>query len=140
MKPPPPMLPACGCVTPSAKPTATAASTALPPALRMSTPTCVARFSWLATMPFFASTGRKRAVLVRIGACAGGAVCATPTETAASKPAAATDRNLRDRSIGRSLAGRADFLHAHDLIRKPVPTFRDHALLRPAGLVEEALH
>ena len=32
MKPPPPMLPALGKVTASAKPTATAASTALPPA------------------------------------------------------------------------------------------------------------
>ena len=31
MKPPPPILPACGCVTAIAKPTATAASTALPP-------------------------------------------------------------------------------------------------------------
>ena len=59
-----------------AKPTATAASTALPPALRISTPTWVARFSWLATMPCSATTGRKRAVLVRIGACAGGAVWA----------------------------------------------------------------
>ena len=31
MKPPPPMLPAQGCVTASASPTATAASMALPP-------------------------------------------------------------------------------------------------------------
>ena len=31
MKPPPPMLPALGCVTASANPTATAASMALPP-------------------------------------------------------------------------------------------------------------
>ena len=68
MKPPPPMLPACGCVTASAKPTATAASTALPPRFRISTPTRVARFSWLATMPFFASTGWKREGCVMIGA------------------------------------------------------------------------
>ena len=99
MNPPPPILPACGCVTASAKPTATAASTALPPAFRISTPTRVARFSWLATMPFFAMTGRKRAVLVRIGACAGGAVWAGAKETAAANAAAAIESNLRDCSI-----------------------------------------
>src|SRR6187549_3466957 len=38
MKPPPPMLPAKGCVTASANAVATAASTALPPMLRMSAP------------------------------------------------------------------------------------------------------
>ena len=36
------MLPASGCTTASAKPTATAASTALPPARRMSRPTWLA--------------------------------------------------------------------------------------------------
>ena len=40
MKPPPPMLPACGCTTASANPVATAASTALPPCFMMSTPAC----------------------------------------------------------------------------------------------------
>ena len=44
MKPPPPMLPADGCVTASANPTATAASTAFPPAFSTATPTSVA---WL---------------------------------------------------------------------------------------------
>src|SRR3954471_9213132 len=39
MKPPPPMFPALGCVTASAKAVATAASTALPPFLRMAAPT-----------------------------------------------------------------------------------------------------
>src|SRR5688500_9276850 len=39
MNPPPPMLPAVGCVTASANPVATAASTALPPRRRMSAPT-----------------------------------------------------------------------------------------------------
>src|SRR5438105_3862668 len=39
MKPPPPRFPADGHVTASARATATAASTALPPRLRMSTPT-----------------------------------------------------------------------------------------------------
>src|SRR5438552_3535356 len=38
MKPPPPMLPAAGCVTARAKAVATAASTALPPSLRMVRP------------------------------------------------------------------------------------------------------
>src|SRR5687767_12467954 len=39
MNPPPPMLPAVGCVTASANAVATAASTALPPRCRMSAPT-----------------------------------------------------------------------------------------------------
>ena len=51
MKPPPPMLPALGSTTASAKPTATAASMALPPAFRMSTPTWLASACSLATMP-----------------------------------------------------------------------------------------
>src|SRR5687768_123780 len=51
MKPPPPMLPALGCVTLSARPTATAASTALPPFFRMEIPTAVACFSALVTAP-----------------------------------------------------------------------------------------
>src|SRR5947209_3861844 len=96
MKPPPPMLPAWGCVTASANPIATAASTALPPALRISTPTCVASFSWLATIPFLVTTGRKRAVPVRIGAGAGGAVCAAhsvaSTIANAARPALGKNR------------------------------------------------
>src|SRR3954449_8750323 len=99
MKQPPPILPACGCVTASAKPTATAASTALPPAFRIWTPTGVARFSWLATIPCLAMTGRKRAVLVRIGACAGGAVWDGAKETAANKLAAAIRVDLNDRDM-----------------------------------------
>ena len=51
------------------------------------------------TMPFFARTGRKRAVLVRIGACAGGAVWASANETAADKPAAAIAMSFIDRSM-----------------------------------------
>ena len=46
MKPPPPRLPARGSVTASAKPTATAASTALPPSLSTSRPTREAAASW----------------------------------------------------------------------------------------------
>src|SRR5260221_10981960 len=42
MNPPPPMLPASGCTTASAKPTATAASIALPPRFMMSRPTSLA--------------------------------------------------------------------------------------------------
>ena len=42
MKPPPPRLPASGCTTARANPTATAASTALPPWRRMSRPTALA--------------------------------------------------------------------------------------------------
>ena len=38
MKPPPPMLPALGCVTASANPVATAASTALPPSASTDAP------------------------------------------------------------------------------------------------------
>ena len=60
MKPPPPILPARGMVTASAKPTATAASTALPPRFqdhrRRLASACA---SWLATMPL-ARGGRLR--------------------------------------------------------------------------------
>ena len=42
MNPPPPMFPASGCTTASANPTATAASTALPPCRRMSRPMALA--------------------------------------------------------------------------------------------------
>src|SRR5271166_4237542 len=58
MKPPPPMLPARGRVTASAKPTATAASTALPPSRKTSSPTRDAAASWVTTMPCLATTGR----------------------------------------------------------------------------------
>ena len=57
MKPPPPMLPATGNVTASAKPVATAASTALPPAFITSTPACAAFTSAATTIPFSARTG-----------------------------------------------------------------------------------
>src|SRR5437879_1421088 len=42
MNPPPPRFPAVGCTTARANPTATAASTALPPRRRMSAPTWLA--------------------------------------------------------------------------------------------------
>src|ERR1035438_1223456 len=57
INPPPPRLPAPGCVTASAKPTATAASTAFPPACRTLSPAAVACGSTVTTMPCRARTG-----------------------------------------------------------------------------------
>src|ERR1019366_6554736 len=57
MKPPPPMLPAVGWVTARANPTATAASIALPPARRTSTPAWVAWRSRVTTIACRARTG-----------------------------------------------------------------------------------
>src|SRR6266545_3132130 len=57
MKPPPPRLPAAGCVTANANATAIAASTALPPRFMISTPTCDAILFVEATIPCFARTG-----------------------------------------------------------------------------------
>ncbi len=57
MKPPPPMLPASGLTTARANCTATAASTALPPAFRMSTPTWLASSSVVTTIPLLPVTG-----------------------------------------------------------------------------------
>src|SRR5262245_39908847 len=51
MKPPPPMLPASGHVTASAKATATAASTALPPERRALRPASDAGRETVTTMP-----------------------------------------------------------------------------------------
>src|SRR5437764_278219 len=59
MKPPPPRLPAAGYTTASAKATAIAASTALPPRRRTSTPTCDASLLVEATMPCRARTGSR---------------------------------------------------------------------------------
>ena len=57
MKPPPPRLPALGSATASAKPMATAASTALPPDFNTFRPICDASSCSLATMPLRATTG-----------------------------------------------------------------------------------
>src|ERR1035437_963900 len=57
MKPPPPMFPAAGWVTARANPTATAASTALPPARRTATPAWVAWRSRATPMACRARTG-----------------------------------------------------------------------------------
>src|SRR5258706_604717 len=64
MKPPPPKLPAAGCVTARAKATAMAASTALPPRFIMSTPTLEAISLVEATMPWRALTGSREAARV----------------------------------------------------------------------------
>src|SRR3982751_6413181 len=56
MKPPPPMLPALGCVTASAKAVATAASMALPPFLRIAAPTSEAGEEVETTIPAFDAT------------------------------------------------------------------------------------
>src|SRR2546428_1534255 len=64
MKPPPPMLPASGSTTSSANATATAASIALPPCFRMSTPTCDASGCAETTIAWGAVTGRARRVQV----------------------------------------------------------------------------
>ena len=57
MKPPPPMFPASGFTTASAKCVATAASTALPPACSMLRPAALARESVLTTIPWTARRG-----------------------------------------------------------------------------------
>src|SRR3954470_22600270 len=66
MKPPPPMLPAVGCVTASAKAVATAASTAVPPAAIASAPMRDAIAFCDATMPFCARIGTELAPAVSV--------------------------------------------------------------------------
>ena len=56
MKPPPPMLPAVGCVTASANAVATAASTALPPLARIAAPASHAGADVQTTIPSFEGT------------------------------------------------------------------------------------
>src|SRR5580700_303396 len=57
MNPPPPRFPAEGWVTANAKPTAIAASTALPPACSTATPASVACVSRVTTIAWRACTG-----------------------------------------------------------------------------------
>src|SRR5690349_18175935 len=63
MNPPPPMLPAVGCVTASAKAVATAASTAVPPSLIASAPMRDAISLCDATIPLCARTGTDEALM-----------------------------------------------------------------------------
>src|SRR5258706_3908910 len=64
MTPPPPKLPAAGCVTAKANATPIAASTALPPRFMISTPTFEAISLVAATMPWRARTGSRDAANV----------------------------------------------------------------------------
>jgi hypothetical protein len=75
------MLPADGCVTPNAKPTATAASTALPPRFRIATPTSLAAASALLTAPCRPTATPGSALL---GGSASGAAVAGASAGAAS--------------------------------------------------------
>ena len=59
MKPPPPMLPALGCVTASANAVATAASTALPPLARIAAPASHAGADVQTTIPSLDGTPRR---------------------------------------------------------------------------------
>src|SRR5512145_3482822 len=64
INPPPPRLPAAGHTTASASPTATAASTALPPRFNTSTPTCEAISLTEETIPYLPRTGGREAAWV----------------------------------------------------------------------------
>src|SRR5262245_13997436 len=64
INPPPPRLPADGHTTASANPTATAASTALPPRFNTSTPTCDAISLTEETIPCLPRTGGRDAAYV----------------------------------------------------------------------------
>ena len=66
MKPPPPMLPAVGCVTASANAVATTASIALPPPWITLKPICEAMSLWVITIPNLARWGAEPACSVRV--------------------------------------------------------------------------
>ena len=74
MKPPPPMLPALGCVTASANAVATAASTALPPVASTDAPASHAGADVQTTRP---------------------SLDGTPRSAAAATPGGATERDAR---------------------------------------------
>src|SRR3712207_1904849 len=109
MKPPPPRLPAAGYVTASAKATATAASTALPPRRMTSTPTREAIGLVEATIPRGARTGSREAKAGRAVALArafGPDTSGAQTRTDASSHAT----SCRLKFINSHLFGRRDFL------------------------------
>src|SRR5438067_4810243 len=87
MKPPPPILPALGCVTASANAVATAASTADPPLARTAAPASHAGLDVQTTRPSFEGT-----------ASSGAATSASGAGTSASTRARAGNRRL-DRVI-----------------------------------------
>src|SRR5262245_42490310 len=77
INPPPPRLPAAGHTTAKASPTATAASTALPPRFNTSTPTCEAISLTEETIPCLPRTGGREAARVEeddVRSCEGVAV------------------------------------------------------------------
>src|SRR6516162_3219787 len=92
MKPPPPMFPAAGSTTASAKAVATAASTALPPFSRISTPAREASSSSVVTIPCAARTGSAgQAFSVKARSLYGAGFCACapahqPSKTAEPRP------------------------------------------------------
>ena len=107
MKPPPPMLPAFGKVTASAKPTATAASTALPPRASTSRPISVARLSWLATIPCGAVATCAAATpelsrMKRFCAASGVAARMRNAKAASTATTARTGFGPRDAHVGRA--------------------------------------
>src|SRR5688572_11456156 len=87
MNPPPPILPALGCVTASAKAVATAASTAFPPFARIAAPTSEAGAETETTMPVFEETAGASFCANRdaVSCCAGSAeAMSRPTMDTAS--------------------------------------------------------
>src|SRR5262249_39748023 len=101
-KPPPPMLPAKGYVTASAKPVATAASTALPPRAMMSRPTRLAMESLLATIACGANDacapGRNRHDAGKVAATRAGDVVAGVARVVEDPHAAAPMRVTAQRA------------------------------------------
>src|SRR5215472_49247 len=99
MKPPPPMLPASGSTTARANAVATAASTALPPRFKTSTPDCDASSSSVTTMPCGARTAcLGQALFGSDGAEGLAGVCAA---TRSAKTAAQAANINHDSSVAR---------------------------------------
>src|SRR3954469_435325 len=91
MKPPPPRLPASGCTTANANPTATAASTALPPWRRMSRPTALASGCPDTTIADSAVVTRARLSYFQSGAIPAGGVGAGVVQAEATSHSAGSE-------------------------------------------------
>ena len=102
MKPPPPMLPAVGCVTASANPVAMAASTALPPLRRTRAPTSLAIHCWEETTP----------PRVRTTSCDWAS--ARPTENGATKTVARAAARASVVAVRRGRRGRGEAARVGD--------------------------
>src|SRR5262245_51271195 len=87
INPPPPRLPADGHTTASASPTATAASTALPPRFNLSTPTCDAISLTEETIPNFPRNGGRQAACVEAGELISTGVTVSETSNAKQRRA-----------------------------------------------------